>query len=290
MKTTWGAKTSPGGIILASWGQIERVISRSDVVLLVLDARDPLNTFSTKLVKLVNKHEKKILLVLNKSDLIPRRIAEEWKNYFENRGYSAVYVSATKHMGTLKLRTAIKRTAPSLPAVVSVIGYPKVGKSSIINALKGKHSASTSPYPGNPGYTRTFQFYRVDDSLLVIDTPGILPIEGDPLERVLRGFPPEKLDDPVNPAVMLIQRLLKYNPSAFLNTYGIEAREPLQILEEIAIHRGWFYKKTKEPLVEEAARAVIRDYHDGKLTYYIRPSQIEYDLGASDDKSKNTGV
>ncbi|MEM1832406.1 MAG: GTPase [Desulfurococcaceae archaeon] len=290
MKTTWGARSSPGGIILASWGQIERIVSRSDVVLFVLDARDPLNTFSPKLIKLVNRHGRRILLVLNKCDLIPRRIAEEWKSYFENKGYPTVYVAAARRMGTIKLRTAIKHVAPSLPAVASVVGYPKVGKSSIINALKGKHSASTSPYPGNPGYTKTFQFYRVDENLLMIDTPGILPAEGDPLEKVLRGYPPEKLDDPVNPAIMLIQRILKYNPRAFLDAYGIESKEPLRILEEVAIHRGWFYKKTKEPLIEEAARAIIRDYHDGKLTYYIKPSQVNFELGVSNDKSKNSRV
>lgn len=290
MKTTWGAKTSPGGIILASWSQIERIVSRSDLVLLVLDAREPLNTFSRKLVNIVERHGKKILLVLNKSDLIPRNIAEEWKRYFEEKGYPAIYVSATRHMGTLKLRTAIKHTAPSLPTVASVVGYPKVGKSSVINALKGKHSASTSPYPGNPGYTRTFQLYRVDENILMIDTPGILPIEGDPLECVLRGHPPEKLDDPVNPAVMLIQRILRFNPSAFLYTYGIDATDPLRILEEIAIRRGWFYRRTREPLIEEAARAVIRDYHNGKLTYYIRPSQLTNNLGTHSNENQDTGI
>ncbi len=274
MKTTWGARTSPGGIIIASWGQINSIVSRSDVVLHVLDARDPLATFSNRLVRIVEKHGKKILIVLNKCDLIPRSIAEDWKEYFESKmGLPTVYIAAARKMGTIKLRRAIKKTAPSLPTIVSVIGYPKVGKSSIINALKGKHSASTSPYPGSPGYTRTFQLYRVDPNILMIDTPGILPVEGDTLEKIIRGYPPEKLEDPVLPAIQLIQKILEHNPNAFLHAYGIESKNPLEILENIAVARGWFYKKTKEPLIEEAARHVIRDFHDGKIVYYVKPPE-----------------
>ncbi len=267
-----GAATSPGGIILASWGQIWSLVSKADVILHVLDARDPLSTFSRKLAGIVERKGKKLIVVINKADLIPRPVAEEWKEYFEKQGYPAVYMAASKHMGTLKLRRAIKKNASVFPVIVAVVGYPKVGKSSIINALKGKHSASTSPYPGSPGYTRHFQLYRVDSKILMIDTPGILPVEGDEVERLIRGYPPEKLDDPVKPAVMLIERILKYNSNAFLHTYNIETRDPLKILEEIAVRRGWFYKTTKEPLIEEAARTVIRDYHNGKIRFYIRPS------------------
>jgi len=266
-----GAVTSPGGIVLASWSQILGIVSKSDIILHVLDARDPLSTFSKRLVNAVEKRGKKLIIVINKADLVPRSVVEEWKKYFEKQGFTAVYIAASKHMGTLKLRRVIKKTAPVLPVVVAVIGYPKVGKSSIINALKGRHSAPTSPYPGSPGYTRHFQLYRVDSNILVVDTPGILPVEGDEVERIIRGYPPEKLEDPVKPAIMLIERVLRENPYAFLHAYNIESRDPLKILEEIAAKRGWFYKTTKEPLIEEAARTIIRDYHDGKIRFYIKP-------------------
>jgi ribosome biogenesis GTPase A len=266
-----GSMTSPGGIVLASWGQVWNLVSRADIVLHVLDARDPISTLSRRLINIIEKKNKKLIIVINKADLVPRSVAEEWREYFEEQGYTAVYIAASKHMGTLKLRRAIKRTAPVLPVVVAVVGYPKVGKSSIINALKGRHSASTSPYPGSPGYTRHFQLYRVDSKILMIDTPGIIPVEGDEVEKLIRGYPPEKLEDPVRPAIILIEKILKYNPNAFLHAYGIETQDPVKILEEIAVRRGWFYKITKEPLIEEAARAIIRDYHDGKIRFYIRP-------------------
>jgi len=278
---------SRGGFILASWSQLERMVSGVDVVLMVLDVRDPVGTFSRRLESIVRRKGRKLILVLNKADLVPRDVAEEWKRYYMEKGYTVVYMAAARHMGTLRLRRTIRRVAPVLPTVVAVAGYPKVGKSSIINALKGRHSAPTSPYPGSPGYTRHFQLYRVDKNILMVDSPGVIPVEGGELERVIRGFPPEKLDDPVLPAIKLIERILKYHPDAFKRAYGVSRTDPLGILEEIAVKRGWFYKSTREPLIEEAARLVIRNYHDGSIPFYIRPSWIMDHQGDTHDKGED---
>ncbi len=260
--------------ILANWRDLKLVVSRADIVLEVLDARTPLTTRSTRLERIVENMGRELILVLNKSDLVPRSIVEEWTRIFRGQGYNAVYIAARDHKGTRILRKKIKEVAPAFPVVVAVVGYPKTGKSTIINALKGKHSASTSPIPGSPGYTHHIQLYRIDTKILMIDTPGVIPVEGGPLERIIRGTSPEQLDDPVKPAIMLINEILKHNPYAIKSAYGITEKDPLKILEQIAIKRGWFYKKTKEPLIEEAARTIIRDYHKGKIPFYVKPSSI----------------
>jgi len=264
------------GFILAGWKQIREIVSQADVVLEVLDARDPLSTMSKKLEKIVRELGRELILVLNKADLVPRSIVEDWVRLLRNRGYHAVYIAAAKHMGTRVLRKKIKEVATSLPVIVAVTGYPKTGKSSIINALKGRHSASTSPVPGSPGYTKHAQLYRIDKNILMIDSPGVLPVEGDELTRVIRGANPDQLEDPVNPAIALIKRILEHNPDAFLRAYGIEDKDPYTILEKIAIKRGWFYKTTKEPLLEQAAKAVIIDFHKGKIPYYVRPDRVDW--------------
>ncbi len=264
----------PYGFIMASWQDLRRVVARADVVLEVLDARNPMGTRSRRLERMVEELGRELILVLNKSDLVPRSIVEEWIRILRDRGYNAVYIAATRHWGTRMLRRKIKEVAPALPVIVAVTGYPKTGKSSIINSLKGRHSASTSPIPGSPGYTRHVQLYRIEKNILMIDTPGVIPIEGTGLERIIRGMSPEQLDDPVPAAIELLEFILKHVPTAIRRAYGINRDEPLYILEELAKKRGWYYKKTREPLIEEAARTIIRDYHRGKIPFYIKPEEV----------------
>jgi len=273
-------------MILASWRSLAWIIRRADVVLEVVDARDPISTRSRRLERIVASLQKKLIIVINKTDLIPREVAGKWKRIFEDQGYRTVYMAARDHKGTRVLRRAIRDVVETYPAIVAVAGFPKTGKSTIINALKGRHSASTSPIPGSPGYTTHAQLYRIGENLYMIDTPGVIPVEGGPLEAVLRGRPPEQLRDPVRPAIMLLKRALEYNPRAVKDAYGIDDTDPYKILELIAIRRGWKYKSDGEPLIEEAARTVIRDYHTGKLLFYVPPE--EYMLRRGHHRARGT--
>ncbi len=264
-------------VILASWSRIASMVKKADVVLEVADARDPVSTRSPKLERMVDILGGSLLIVVNKIDLLPSPVVFEWKSLFKRWGLEAVFVSATGRMGTRILRKSIRRLAGDKSTITAVVvGYPKVGKSSIINALKGRHSAPTSPVPGSPGYTKHFQLYRIDERIYLIDSPGIIPVEGGLFESVIRGKSPEELKDPVPAAVMLIERALKYNPNAVKNAYGIDEKDPYKILELLALKRGWRYKSTGEPLIEEAARTVIRDYHKAKLFFYVPPSEYKF--------------
>ncbi len=256
---------------LASWRMIAKLVRGSDVVLEVVDIRDPVSTMSRRLEKIVEAFDKTLLIVLNKSDLVPRSVAEGWKSYLESLGYKAMYVSATSRLGTRMLRGWVRASVPAKPFTAAVVGYPKTGKSSIINALRGRKGALTSPIPGSFGYTRSFQIFKVEEGFYMIDTPGIVPVEGGWPEAVIRGKAPEEIPDPLPAAVALIEKALKYNRRALLEAYGIEETDPYKALEILALKRGWRYKSTGEPLIEEAARTVIRDYHTAKLYFYVPP-------------------
>lgn len=266
---------------VASWREIARAMDNANMVLEVVDSRDPWTTRSRRLEEIAFKKEKKILVAINKSDLVPRDVLDQWVSIFEGEGLKAVYLSVRERLGTMRLRRLMKREAPKLPARVLIAGFPKVGKSSIINVLKGRSSASTSPVPGNPGYTRHFQLYRIDRNLYILDSPGIMPIEGKPLEIAIRGYPPEEIRNPVEVAVSLLGRALSSNPNIVRKTYGIEETDPQRILEVLAERRGWRFKDG-EPNVDEAAHQVIRDYHRHKLVFYVTPK----DLGLSDKGSR----
>lgn len=247
------------------------VIRKSDVVIEVIDSREPDLTRSPRMEAYVKKLGKGLLLVLNKGDLVPREVLEKWVEYFRNQGLRAVYIAATSHMGTRLLRRHIKQELKGNKGTVCFIGYPKTGKSSIINALKGRHSASTSPHPMSYGYTKAVQLFKIDKNIYAWDTPGVIPPDGSYLERIIRGYPVEKLEDPVRAALLLIERIEKFDKKSLVNVYRIEYTDGLDLLKKIAIKRGWFYKKDKEPLIEEAARQLIRDYHEGKIIYFTLP-------------------
>jgi len=260
---------------LASWNLIRELVLTSDIVLEVVDIRDPINTRSTKLEGIVSELNKSLIVVINKSDLVPRNVAESWKKYFNELGLNAVYISARDRLGTRVLRSEINKLKLSKkPLVIAVVGYPKVGKSTLINTLKGRHSASTSTTPGSPGYTKKSRLYRISGGIYLIDTPGLVPPEGDDVELVIRAKPLDEIENVVNVATRLISKILKYNKTAFKDAYDITDVDPYKILEVLALKRGWISKRDREPLIHEAAKTVVRDYLDGKIVFYYTPDMI----------------
>jgi len=252
-----------------AWRRVRSVLEMSDLVLEVIDARDPVETRNRRLEDLVNRLGKSLMMVINKADLVPMEVLKEWRRFLE-RDYPTVFISARDRLGTRKLIVNIKRYAPRLPVRVSVVGYPNVGKSTIINYLKGRHVAETSPVPG---WTIGEQIVRAKQWLVVIDTPGVVPVEEvkDEALLVIKGaIDPSKLDDPVVPAIKLIMRIKSFNPKAFMERYGVDSEDPMELLELVGRRRGLLMRGGKVN-IREAAIAVIRDWILCKLTYYYRP-------------------
>ena len=254
---------------MKEWLQVKKIISQADVVLEVLDARDPFRTRCKKIEELVKKLGKKLILVINKADLVPREVLEKWKFIFQKE-YPTIYISAKERLGTRKLWVIIKKVTDRRPVTVAVVGYPNVGKSMIINYLKGRHSVGTSPIPG---YTKHTTLVKAATWLKVIDTPGVIPVEknASAVDLIMRGaIKPEELSDPISYAIELIEEALKKDPKVIERTYGVEGNDPNKILEEIAKKRGLLLKGGKLN-VEEAARIIIRDWQRGKLVFYSTP-------------------
>ena len=241
------------------------MVEDSDLVLEILDARDPLATRHAKIDTIADRLGKQVIYVLNKADLVPRDVLERWKRFFEDRGAVAVYLSAKYRLGTRMLFIYIRRHMPAVPVRVAVVGYPNVGKSTIINYLRGRHVAQTSP---QPGWTRGEQLVRAKTWLYVIDTPGVIPIEdySDPALVVVRGgIDPHHADDAVLYAYHFVQRVLRYNPDAF---GGL--KDPVGIIERVGRNRGMLTKGGRVNM-ESAARALLSDWIRGKITYWYEP-------------------
>lgn len=252
-----------------AWRRVRRVVEDSDLVLEVLDARDPSATRSSELESLARGLGKRVIVAINKADLVPYELGLSWKRWFERLGLPAVYFSAKMRLGTRKLMAYIKRNAPSIPVKVAVVGYPNVGKSTVINYLRGRHVAPTSP---KPGWTKGEQIVRAKSWLIVVDTPGVLPAEGDgdlALAVVRGAVDPFSVDDAVPYAVALIERVLRYNPSA-LEIYGYAGSSAEEALEYVGRRYGRLMKGGKVN-IDEAARRIIKDWIEGRLIYYYEP-------------------
>uniref|UniRef100_A0A7C2Z850 GTPase RsgA n=1 Tax=Ignisphaera aggregans TaxID=334771 RepID=A0A7C2Z850_9CREN len=263
-------------MMLMGWKDLDTLISEVDIVLEVVEARNPLATRCGRVERLVQKKGKDLVLVLNKCDLVPSRVCRSWVEYLKSsEGVTALCFSSKIRETVRELKRTIRTLAVSSPVLVAVVGYPKVGKSSLINALKGRSSASTSPYPGSPGYTKVSQRYKIGPGIYLVDTPGVIPVHHeDVVELQLRAQPIDRIRNVLALASKLINFILSNNRYAFVEAYNIDESDPLRIMEELAKSRGWFAGKDREPNVFEAARAIIRDYLRGKIRMYVPPPNM----------------
>ncbi|WP_297072551.1 GTPase [Thermococcus sp.] len=260
-----------------AWRVVREVIDEADLIVEVVDARDPVGTRNRKLEKLVMEEGKPLLIVMNKADLVPKEWAEEYKRKSE---IPVVFISARERKGTGILRKEIKKLAKPLldereKVKVALIGYPNVGKSTIINTLKGKKVVGTAPIPG---YTKGKQLIRLSKRIWLLDSPGVVPID-DFDELVIKGgFPADKIDEPVKPALKLIGRILETRREAITEKFGIrEFESEEEILRKIGEKRG-LIKAGGEVDLEETARWLLREWQTGRFTLFANEEERERDF------------
>ncbi|MBI5002313.1 50S ribosome-binding GTPase [Candidatus Woesearchaeota archaeon] len=245
------------------WSIVNDVIDKSDILLEVLDSRLPDMTRNAEVEGKVKRAGKKLILVLNKADLIGQRTAEKEKRKF-TKEYPVVFVSTREHQGTKLLREAILKNTDKQEITVGVLGYPNTGKSSIINVLKGRKAASTSP---QSGHTRSLQRIRVTNRIMMLDTPGVVPFEEkDEVKHVLIGSVMySDTEHPDLAACEIIKHCNQIDEQIILLHFGVSAApDEYALLETIAKKRNIMAKGGVFD-VERAARLVIQDWQMGKI-------------------------
>lgn len=243
------------------WRVVNEVIRDSDVILEVLDARFPNETRNTEIEdKIAKCKNKKLIFVLNKSDLIKQKFSDINLDF---RPY--VFVSAKENLGTTKLRSMLKEEARAKkPLLVGILGYPNTGKSSLINALKQKRSAGVGSVPG---FTRGLQKIRISKDIYLLDTPGVFAYkEKDEQKHTLVNIKDyRKVKEPDIIAIEIIKQATEKNPSAIEELYKVKPKEdPEETLYEIAKKFNWLIKGGK-PNIDQISRKIIQDWQRGKL-------------------------
>jgi hypothetical protein len=243
------------------WTIVNNVIKQSDVLLLLLDARLVNETRNREVEDKVRHSGKPLIYVITKCDLVKRDDAEKWKGTLN----PCVFVSAKEHHGTTLLRERILMESKKIKLEyktirVGVLGYPNVGKSSLINSLKGRHSAPTSILSG---YTKGIQKVRMDNRIMLLDTPGVIPYqEKDPVKHSFIGtldFTKVKEPD------MMVMELMQKFPGKIERHFGMEEYEDKEeTIEKIALKKKVMMKGNK-PDIERMARMILKDWQKGEI-------------------------
>ena len=227
------------------FSRVQRVIDQSDIVLEVLDARFPELTRNHALEQKVLRNGKRLILVLNKSDFVSRKVSEGHKSALKNVA-PCVFVSAPQKKGMNRLKELLNALAGKEIVNVGVIGFPNTGKSSVINALAGRHAARVS---AQAGFTKGEQWVNVGERIRLLDTPGVIPqSQWNEFELALVGSKnPNQLRDVEGCAMQLIQFLQERKSDALKKAYGVNAigKDADDVLEEIAIKKNRVQKGGK---------------------------------------------
>jgi len=236
------------------WIIVKKIVKDADIVLEVLDARFP---NITRIARLEKMAKGKLILVINKADLVSKKTLDKIKIEFKNSKY--VLVSSKNSKNIVELIKLIKNKGK-----VAIIGYPNTGKSTLINKLSSGGKARTS---SESGFTKGKQLIAGKAGIMLIDTPGIVPFEDRDEIRLglVSGISPSKLENPDLVADKLIYLFKKNNSLEFGKYYGVDmSLDSYSILLEIGKKRHMLLKKGE---IDErrAAVSVLGDWHKGKI-------------------------
>lgn len=274
------------------WGELYKVIDSSDVVIQVLDARDPQGTRCHHLEKHLKEHckHKHMILLLNKCDLTPPWVTKGWLRVL-SREYPtlAFHANINKSYGKNSLLSVLRqfsRLKSDKQAIsVGFVGYPNVGKSSVINTLRTKNVCKVAPIPGE---TKVWQYITLTKKIFLIDCPGVVYGSRDTeTDIVLKGVVRvTNLHDATEHIGEVLKRVKREHLE---RAYKIkEWEDEYDFLLQLCKLSGKLLRGG-EPDLTTAAKMVLHDWQRGKIPFFVPPPKQE-DAATSAGEPEKTRV
>lgn len=251
-------------------------IKFNDIVIELIDARIPMSSRNPDIDDLAkNKYR---LILLNKSDLADERVTVKWVEFFEKQGIKVIKLDSRQRSGMKSVNNAIlevckekierdrKRGIINRPVRAMIVGIPNVGKSTFINSFAGKACAKTG---NKPGVTKGKQWIRLNKTVELLDTPGILwpKFDNEKIANDLAfiGSINDQILNLTELSLKFIESVKNDYAGIFTSRYDIEEKDDgVTMLGDIAIARGCL-KKGGEPDYDKAAALIFDDFRSGKL-------------------------
>ncbi|TQD78808.1 hypothetical protein C1H46_035624 [Malus baccata] len=226
---------------------------------------------------------KHLILLLNKCDLIPSWVLRRWLNVLKAEFPTiAFHASINKSFGKGTLLSVLRQFArlKSDKQAISVgfVGYPNVGKSSVINTLRTKNVCKVAPIPGE---TKVWQYITLTKRIFLIDCPGVVYQSGDSeTDIVLKGVVRvTNLQDATEHIGEVLKRVQKIH---LKRAYKIEKWEDdNDFLCQLCKLSGKLLKGG-EPDLMTAAKMVLHDWQRGKIPFFVPPPKSESSTGEPD--------
>lgn len=267
-----------------------------DLVIELTDARVPLSSRNPDIDEL-GKNKARLIL-LNKADLADECQNEAWAVYFREKGYFTAKINARSGAGMKQIQEIIrmacqeklerdrKRGILNRPVRAMVVGIPNVGKSTFINTFAGKACAKTG---NKPGVTKGKQWIRLNKSVELLDTPGILwpKFEDQQVGQKLAvvGSIKDELLQTEELALWILSFVRKFYPGYLARRYQLpEAGTDIALLEQIALARGC-RMKGGQPDDQKAAALIVDDFRSGRLGRIT----LEFPKIAEPEEQKESG-
>ena len=222
--------------------EISEKLKLVDIVLEILDARVPISSRNPMMGEILK--DKPTLVLLNKANLADKKVTAQWIEYFKKQGIKALDIDLIDNYNVNKIIPACNEVlASEIEAAKAkgysnfkiralVVGIPNVGKSTFINTLAKRKAAVTGD---KPGVTKSQTWIKINNSLELLDTPGILwpKFENEVVAHNLALCGAIKddilpLDDVISYGLSFMQ---KYYPDNLNSRYQVNITPEMELLD-----------------------------------------------------------